>query len=206
MYMAHGGSNFGLWAGANGVDNKPFDYGAHITSYDYDAPINEQGSPNQKYHLFRELAQKHATWNISDIPAGLPTMTVKQFVPGSYADLLLNLDEPALKGVSELVTFEDDRLKMWNQGFLLYSTNLTPGNYSINLTVHDFALVYMNGEFVKALDRSEKTEHTLNFSLSHFVNHLHILVEAMGHINFGPQMLTDYKGLINFTAKLTPLS
>ena len=65
MYMAHGGSNFGLWAGANGVDNKTFDYGAHITSYDYDAPINEQGSPNSKYHLFRELAQKHATWNIT---------------------------------------------------------------------------------------------------------------------------------------------
>lgn len=40
MYMAHGGSNFGLWAGANGVDNKAFDYGGHITSYDYDAPIN----------------------------------------------------------------------------------------------------------------------------------------------------------------------
>ena len=133
-------------------------------------------------------------------------MAVKQFVPGSYADLLLNLDEPELKGVNELVTFEDERLKMWNQGFLLYATNLAAGNYSINLIVHDFALVYMNGEFVKALDRSEKTEHTLNFSLSHIVNHLHILVEAMGHINFSPQMLTDYKGLINFTAKFTPLS
>ena len=84
-------------------------------------------------------------------------MAVKQFVPGSYADLLLNLDEPALKAVNELVSFEDERLKMWNQGFLLYSTNLAAGNYSINLTVHDFALVYMNGEFIKALDRSEKT-------------------------------------------------
>lgn len=133
-------------------------------------------------------------------------MTVKQFVPGSYADLMLNLDEPALKGVNELVTFEDERVKMWNQGFLLYSTSLEAGNYSINLSIHDFALVYMNGEFVKAFDRGEKTEHTLNLSSSHFVNHLHILVEAMGHINFGPQMLTDYKGLINFTAKFTPIT
>jgi beta-galactosidase len=40
MYMAHGGSNFGLWAGANAFQNKSFDYGAHVTSYDYDAPIN----------------------------------------------------------------------------------------------------------------------------------------------------------------------
>jgi hypothetical protein len=93
-------------------------------------------------------------------------MTVKQFIPASYADLLLNLDEPTLKGVNELVTFEDERLKMWNQGFLLYATNLVPGNYSINLTVHDFALVYINGEFFKALDRGEQTVHTINFSLS----------------------------------------
>jgi beta-galactosidase len=53
MYMAHGGTNFGLTAGANGFDKKPFDYGGHVTSYDYDAPINEQGSPNNKYHIFR---------------------------------------------------------------------------------------------------------------------------------------------------------
>ena len=54
MYMAHGGTNFGLTAGGNSkFDKKPYDYAAHITSYDYDAPINEQGSPNKKYHIFR---------------------------------------------------------------------------------------------------------------------------------------------------------
>jgi len=42
MYMVHGGSNFGLTAGANSKDGKgeKGDYTAHITSYDYDAPIN----------------------------------------------------------------------------------------------------------------------------------------------------------------------
>ena len=53
MYMTHGGTSFGLWAGANAFTNKSFDYAADITSYDFDAPINEQGSPNQKYHIFR---------------------------------------------------------------------------------------------------------------------------------------------------------
>ena len=46
--------------------------------------------------------------------------------------------------------------------------------------------------------------HTFKVDPSHFVNRLIILVESMGHINFGSQMLTDYKGLINFTAKVTP--
>merc|ERR1719160_1789567 len=35
LYMVHGGTNFGFWAGAND--------GAFLTSYDYNAPINEAG-------------------------------------------------------------------------------------------------------------------------------------------------------------------
>lgn len=31
------------------------------------------------------------------------------------------------------------------------------GSYQFNLVVHDFALVYLNGEFVEALDRGQKT-------------------------------------------------
>jgi hypothetical protein len=39
--MVHGGTNFGLTAGANaGAANKWFDYTPHITSYDYEAPLN----------------------------------------------------------------------------------------------------------------------------------------------------------------------
>lgn len=47
MYMVHGGTNFGLTAGANTKDpkKKMGDYEADITTYDYGAPINEQGSP-----------------------------------------------------------------------------------------------------------------------------------------------------------------
>jgi len=39
MYLVHGGTNFGLTAGANGLD-KTSDYWGALTSYDYDAPIN----------------------------------------------------------------------------------------------------------------------------------------------------------------------
>lgn len=67
MYMVHGGSNFGLTAGANSNSGKS-DYTAHITSYDYDAPINEQGSPNEKYYKFRELAKNYITWQLPEVP------------------------------------------------------------------------------------------------------------------------------------------
>merc|ERR1719253_1488852 len=40
LYMGHGGSNFGFWSGANGGGKS---YQPHITSYDYDSPVSENG-------------------------------------------------------------------------------------------------------------------------------------------------------------------
>ena len=44
MYMVHGGTNFGLTAGANVLYTESKGFGGHVTSYDYDAPISEQGA------------------------------------------------------------------------------------------------------------------------------------------------------------------
>ncbi|GAA2541090.1 hypothetical protein GCM10009860_22380 [Microbacterium mitrae] len=50
LYMAHGGTNFGLWNGAN------FDGALQptVTSYDSDAPIGEDGRINAKFLALRE--------------------------------------------------------------------------------------------------------------------------------------------------------
>ena len=40
MYVAHGGTNFGLTGGANSIYVEKRGFGGVITSYDYDAPIN----------------------------------------------------------------------------------------------------------------------------------------------------------------------
>lgn len=45
---------------------------------------------------------------------------IKPFVPSGFADLLLNLPKPIITDSKELIHFEDNRLKMWNQGFVLY--------------------------------------------------------------------------------------
>jgi beta-galactosidase len=56
VYMFHGGTNFGLTNGANdkGV------YRPTITSYDYDAPLDEAGNPTPKYFAFREVISRYA--------------------------------------------------------------------------------------------------------------------------------------------------
>ena len=55
MYMVHGGTNFGLTAGANAFVGEDFNYRGHVTSYDYDAPINEQGSRTAKFDGLKTL-------------------------------------------------------------------------------------------------------------------------------------------------------
>ena len=52
LYMFHGGTNFGFWAGANdwGIGK----YMADMTSYDYDAPLDEAGDPTEKYEAIAE--------------------------------------------------------------------------------------------------------------------------------------------------------
>ena len=56
FYMFFGGTNFGFWAGANdwGIGK----YMADITSYDYDAPMDEAGNPTDKYMAFRAVIQE----------------------------------------------------------------------------------------------------------------------------------------------------
>nr|WP_259606880.1 MULTISPECIES: beta-galactosidase [Microbacterium] len=61
LYMAHGGTNFGLWNGANhdGVLQPT------VTSYDSDAPIGEDGTLNDKFHALRAA---FAPFHDGDLP------------------------------------------------------------------------------------------------------------------------------------------
>lgn len=53
FYMFFGGTNFGFTAGANDIGAGK--YGADITSYDYDAPLDEAGDPTEKYFEIRKV-------------------------------------------------------------------------------------------------------------------------------------------------------
>lgn len=46
LYMCYGGTNFGAMNGTSA--RKDHDL-PEVTSYDYDAPLNEQGNPTPKY-------------------------------------------------------------------------------------------------------------------------------------------------------------
>ena len=95
LYMTHGGTSFGHWAGANSPGFAP-----DVTSYDYDAPINEQGLPTSKFWELRTMMQKYSLspapspkgkGNIVALPAvpkaPMPIIEVPQFRLEKVMDL-----------------------------------------------------------------------------------------------------------------------
>ncbi|CAH2049148.1 unnamed protein product [Thlaspi arvense] len=68
LYMAHGGTNFGFYSGSNTGANES-DYKPDLTSYDYDAPIQESGDVNNaKFKALRRVINKYSSASLPSIP------------------------------------------------------------------------------------------------------------------------------------------
>lgn len=186
LYMTHGGTSFGHWAGANSPGFAP-----DVTSYDYDAPINEQGATTPKYDALREMMAKYHEGKLPAVPKAIPVVAVPKFSLTEVAPLFANLP----KGISsdEIKTMEE-----FDQGYgsILYRTTLPELPAGATLTVedaHDYAQIFVDGKLIGKLDRRlGEREMTLPACAEGAT--LDILVEAMGRINFG-RAIKDFKGI-----------
>lgn len=189
FYVLHGGTNFGFTAGANA--GNATQYQPDITSYDYDAPINEQGLPTAKYMMLRKLIAAHSKEKLPAIPKPIPTITIPPIPMQRYTDLWQHLPKPV--HAAQPLPIE---MLGQDQGLVLYRTKLI-GKKSGKLTItepHDLALVYLNGTFIDTVFR-DGGHWTINLPKTDVDNPvLDILVEGMGHINYGPYII-DRKGI-----------
>lgn len=191
FYVIHGGTNFGYWAGANAFN--PTQYQPDVTSYDYDAPINEMGQPTPKYFALRDLLSKYrqATQKGYEVPASLPVIEVPEIKMVSTASIWENLT-PAIYSP------QPKPMEMFDQkgGFILYRTTLI-GHKKGKLRItelHDYATIFLDGKYIGKLDRCQG-ENTIELPSSSTANpQLDILVEGMGRINFAEYMI-DRKGI-----------
>lgn len=187
LYMTHGGTNFGHWAGANSPGFAP-----DVTSYDYDAPISESGQPTPKYwQLRRTLAKYMDGEKQAPLPQLIKPIAVRPFDCTEVAELWENL--PAPKSNTDIRTMEE-----YDQGFgsILYRTTLPELDSPALLTVsdaHDFAQVFVDGRLIGTLDR-RNGDKSLTLPPCGKGARLDILVEAMGRINFG-RAIKDFKGI-----------
>ncbi|MER5774209.1 beta-galactosidase family protein [Streptomyces sp. NPDC002039] len=190
FYMFHGGTNFGFMNGANDKHT----YRPTVTSYDYDAPLDEAGDPTEKFAAFREVIAKYAP-----VPTELPPARATRF---SREEVALTESIGLLDGAPVLgdAVASSRPLTMeelgQDYGFVLYETDLPDaGPALLELEqVRDRAQVFLDGQPVGVLER-ESHEHSLTFSVPRPGTVLTVLVENQGRVNYGPG-IHDRKGLL----------
>lgn len=189
LYMTHGGTSFGHWAGANSPGFAP-----DVTSYDYDAPINEYGQATPKYWELRKMMEKYNDGKkLPAVPkpaAGI--ITVPKFSLKPVAPITAGVDSTAT--ATAPLTFED---MDFGWGSMIYTTTLPSLPDGAVLRIdggHDFVQVFVNRQFVGKMDRV-KNEHTVTLPATRKGATLTLLVEAMGRINFG-RAIKDFKGVV----------
>ena len=220
FYMAHGGTNFGMQAGANHFGSLQ----PTTTSYDYDAPIAENGALTEKFRAFRDVIAQHAELppyeehleqlGLVAQPATLPAGEVAIEKIAS-----LRATERFTRAAEEHPTppaFEDVGLE---RGLLRLSREIeiaaevVDGKTRIQplklYDLHDRAWVYVDGINVGGtgvVGNEENETDPATIELTPFADRLlpgggrrtvrvDILVENLGRVNFGPK-LGERKGIL----------
>ncbi|WP_125132993.1 beta-galactosidase family protein [Microbacterium sp. 10M-3C3] len=188
LYMLHGGTNFGATSGANHKGR----YLPVVTSYDYDAPLDEAGRPTAKFHAFRDVIAKYAPVP-DELPAAgtpAPALTVALTATGDWMPAAADDD-----GSAEPPTFE----RLGHLGPLVrYDADLDPAVFGDDdaaplesTAVRDMAWVLVDGRPAGRLARIHH-ERTLSIPRGARVT---LLVEEQGRVDYG-ERLGEPKGLI----------
>jgi beta-galactosidase len=196
LYMAHGGTTFGLWAGCD----RPFR--PDTTSYDYDAPISEAGWMGEKFKAYREGMRPYLApgETLPPPPADNPVITIAPFSLKESARVFANLPAKALKEVSPKPIEQYDI----SRGLIAYRTTLPAGPAGTleAAKVRDLAWVHVDGQLVGTMDTRHR-RFKVDLPARTKPVTVDILLYTIARVNFGVE-IHDRKGLhgpVSFTAK-----
>jgi len=195
IYMFHGGTNFGFTAGANHVNGI---YLPLITSYDYGAPLTENGEITKEYTKMKKLLEDYQ--NIGEtilppIPKKNKKARVNKIKFKAYSKLIYSLgSDPKISSMP--LPLEEYGL---NSGIIVYKTTLR-GQKNGTMMIeapHDIAHIYLDGDYIRTIKRNDKK---YSFTLPKVKTEnpeLIIIIEVLGRINFGPELM-DSKGITKY--------
>ncbi|WVZ99431.1 hypothetical protein U9M48_044729 [Paspalum notatum var. saurae] len=193
LYMAHGGTNFGFYNGANtGQDES--DYKPDLTSYDY--------------ATLRTVIHECTGTPLHPLPSDIEKASyglVKLQKVASLFDIIDYISDPLKAVVSEHPLYMEQIGQMF--GFLLYMSEYQgrlPSSILSIPKVHDRAQVFVscsadgvrNTIYAGVIERWSSNELEIpNLKCSSNTS-LYILVENMGRVNYGPYIF-DRKGILS---------
>ena len=188
IYMFHGGTSFGMMAGASASTGN---YRGNVTSYDYDAPLDEAGHPTNKFFAYRDIILKHTHAKPVPLPATAPIISIPEFKLSSNGSLWSQLPAPVTAKLPPTM----EQIGQ-SYGYILYRKQLVEPVHDQLLELdhlQDFAEVFLDGKLVGTLDR-----HYLQNQLMLNTNapaRLDILVENTGRLNSTKAMRDERKGI-----------
>ena len=202
--MFHGGTNFGFTNGANDKGN----YVPIVTSYDYDAPLDEAGNPTAKYWAMRDVIAKHARTGSAGRRTGSPsplpeTASVPDAAPAPTLETRFAAAVPLWRvadAFGEWGTHEQpptaDALGHY-RGFTLYRTEAAYSGEAILQVeeVRDRAQVFCDRRSVGVLARDHRDCAIVLPDSDGGRRVLELLVEDQGRVDYG-RRIGEPKGLI----------
>jgi beta-galactosidase len=188
VYMIHGGTNFGFMSGPD-----------IITSYDYGAPVKENGATNDYYKRIYNIIKNISGWPNPPLPypqnppaSNYGPVTLKP-VGTSLITTLAYVLETCHQGQDPLTFEQIDH----GFGYVLYSTTLKSGGATLMApNLRDYGYVYINTVYQGMLYRDKGTNLTLS-QTAKAGDTLRVLVENRGRDNYWSAKYPglDYKGL-----------
>ena len=200
IYMFCGGTNWGFQNGA--------DFGDALepvtTSYDYGAPLDESGRPNDIYAGIRETITSLVD-GVPDVPT-LPAMVGTEPITMTPYMSLFDQLPTAVQAQSPTNMEELGQAT----GYILYSYTAgqdISGDLQVGDQPRDRILVYINKQRAGIIDATYTGPHVVsNLSLK-ANDRLDLLVENLGRVNFGGLIPDQRKGIVgNVTLGGTVLS
>ena len=190
FYMFEGGTNFGFMSGRNGGSKT-----GDVTSYDYDAPLTEDGQITEKYRLFKEVIAKYT--DIHEIPL---TTEIRRRAYGRISctgktDLFSVLDKISVPVKSSYpLTMEDIGQ---DYGYILYRMKIRDIETVSEIRLEgaaDRVQCYHNGEFVYTAFAENMWE-KFEPQQKRTSGIIDLLCENTGRENFGTGLENPRKGI-----------
>ncbi len=193
LYMFHGGTNFGFMNGCSARHTHDLH---QVTSYDYDAVLNEEGNPTEKWYRLRDVVRElfpeaEQAEPLIEQAVTVPADRIRLTGRAGLFENLENLSAP----VHALYPCSMEDLGQ-SYGYTLYRTSIerdVAEGAEERIRVidgRDRAQVFVEGELV-ATQYQEHIGEDIRTPLPAAENRLDILTENMGRVNYGHKFLAD---------------
>lgn len=189
LYMFHGGTNFGFMNGcsARGVTDLP-----QVTSYDYDALLDEQGNPTPKYFAVQKMMETYYPEYPQMKPLTKESFELRDIALSEKVSLFEALPDLA-QPVESLYPVKMEDLGQ-SYGYLLYRTEASWDADEEKIRVidgRDRMQLFVDGKLMATQYQAEIGQDIFVAGEKKATHRIDILMENMGRVNYGHKFLAD---------------